>query len=116
MEFPICENIEFKDLFIVENYNTIKLYSTFEHFGYRYDINFNYIPSGKEWRLTNLLHPDFTACPKCKKYLDHTWKDRHCRYLLQYSDTIKNEILADSIIAEKMRNFRLEAITAGFDY
>jgi hypothetical protein len=116
MRSSICENIRFNRLFIDNGKNTIRLYTTFEHCDYHYDACFTFSRSSKFWKLNEIFHTNYSACLNCMEYCSDDYNDFDCRYLERYKEEIREKILDDPIVSEKIRNFRLEAITAGFNY
>jgi hypothetical protein len=118
MAIKICENITFDNLFIDKGFNTIRLYVKFDHFEDQYDAYFRYIHSLKVWYLSEILHSNNKPCLECLKNLPRTRQENlQCVFFDQfYRIGIEREILGDANIKEKLKNFRLEAITAGFDY
>jgi hypothetical protein len=113
----ICENIECKKLYIDKGFNTIRLHISFEHAEERYNAFFRYISPSKEWYLANIHHNDDTACQKCIEFVPKIKQHRlQCNFFNEKRVEIAKEILANATIEEKLRNFRLEAITSGFNY
>jgi hypothetical protein len=113
LEDLLCENIKFEELFIDTSHNIIKLFTAFEYCGYKYDGYFRY---SKEWDLYKIFHAHFTGCHLCNKLPGKEHEGYRCIYLWQYKNKIEKEIMANDTIKEKLKNFRLEAITAGFNY
>jgi hypothetical protein len=116
IEFPICKNIELEDLSIDKRFNIITLSTAFEHCGFQYDADFRYNQISKEWYLSDIYHTNMMACSLCIENSPQILDEYYCRYLLEFRCEIRQEIMADAVIKEKIKNFRLEAITAGFDY
>jgi hypothetical protein len=113
----ICNDIEVKDLFIDHDFHTIRMFLTFTHCGHPYIASFRFMNAISEWNLVSVEHSIDIPCQKCSKFLPPGQRDnflsdffKHCR------DVIQNELLADPVVLEKLKIFRLEALTNGYNY
>jgi hypothetical protein len=113
----ICKNIEFEDLFIDDFRQEIRLVTHFEHKDHFYYTYFRYSKENPNWHFISVEHADAETCKHCISHMDEdSWEDYQCWYLEQYRNQIFDEIMSIETIQDKIRNFRLEAITCGYNY
>jgi hypothetical protein len=120
MDKFFCNQIECKDLAIVEGEEMIRLHAVFENNGDLYDVYLIYFDKVYTWSLEAIYHRYRTCCHNCKEnYPKHQQLDNICNffsnYQTKYPEKIVSEIIIHPVIQEKINNFRLEAITHGFD-
>jgi hypothetical protein len=113
----LCHHIEFKELSVNPVLDEINLYIRFENDGFFYDVTLDYKNSLNKWTIDSIYHKEHEICDKCFDYMFKTEEtDFPCKRLEKFESEIKKELLNDPKVKEKIKNFRLEAITSGFVY
>jgi hypothetical protein len=116
MEEFSCNQIQFKNIFILNHkVKELILLVSFENSGNFYDVYFKYV--NFEWSFKNIYHSNYEHCSHCLKHVNENERLYSiCKYCRFYKAKIKDELLNDKIVKQKIKNYRLEAITNGFKY
>jgi hypothetical protein len=116
MEILKCNQIQCIDISIYHIDKPIELHVIFENDGNFYDVYLNYFNTERKWNFGVIYHRDRVCCSHCKKNLpSHYQLDYRCIFYSNYTDELTDILLSNPTIQEKIKNFRLEALTNGFN-
>jgi hypothetical protein len=113
----VCDEIAFDEIYIDETTKFLKMQVKVKHNHCKYAVFFNYDNNLKTWSIRRCYHSEPYLCKNCKEHVKIEQQDDiKCHYMDQFKESIESEVLNNAIIKEKINNFRLEAITAGYNY